>query len=106
MENFFRVAMNGDFRFLDIYLHTNGLLSCIPLMICESVILPEIYSVKLIVFNDSDKLCRICAKGNHSALRQSYHSPTNVGKYHKDLFAKPKYNIANELDGSTEPSLF
>jgi hypothetical protein len=26
-ENFFRVAMNGDFRFLDIYLQTIGLLS-------------------------------------------------------------------------------
>ena len=24
----------------------------------------------------------------------------------KDLFAKPNYNIVNELDGSTEPSLF
>ena len=23
-----------------------------------------------------------------------------------DLFAKPNYNIVNELDGSTEPSLF
>ena len=24
----------------------------------------------------------------------------------KDLFAKPNYNIVNELDGSTEPSMF
>ena len=24
----------------------------------------------------------------------------------KDLFAKPNYNIINELDGSTEPTLF
>ena len=24
----------------------------------------------------------------------------------KDLFAKPNYNIVNELDGSTEPTLF
>ena len=24
----------------------------------------------------------------------------------RDLFAKPNYNIVNELDGSTEPSLF
>ena len=24
----------------------------------------------------------------------------------KDLFAKPNYNIVNEQDGSTEPSLF
>ena len=24
----------------------------------------------------------------------------------KDLFAKPSYNIVNELDGSTEPTLF
>ena len=24
----------------------------------------------------------------------------------KDLFAKPNYNIVNELDGPTEPSLF
>ena len=24
----------------------------------------------------------------------------------KDLFTKPNYNIVNELDGSTEPSLF
>ena len=24
----------------------------------------------------------------------------------KDLFAKPNYNIVNELDSSTEPSLF
>ena len=24
----------------------------------------------------------------------------------KDLFAKPNYNIVNELDDSTEPSLF
>ena len=24
----------------------------------------------------------------------------------KDLFAKPNYNIVNELDGSTEPRLF
>ena len=24
----------------------------------------------------------------------------------RDLFGKPNYNIVNELDGSTEPSLF
>ena len=24
----------------------------------------------------------------------------------KDLFAKPNFNIVNELDGSTEPTLF
>ena len=27
-------------------------------------------------------------------------------KYLGELFAKPNYNIVNELDGSTEPSLF